>query len=314
MGLGLEVGKGGAGSIVGTVLGMATAKWQDRRQLKQQGKLNEQQLGTNKQMAEYNQQLGLDMWNKTNYKAQVDQLKKAGLNVGLMYEGGGAGGTTQTAGGSVNAAGANSGGGEVQAGMGMGLGLIDTLAKANLANSQANLANTIERKTSGVDTENVKANTENTQADTVNKAISGNILQYEERLKNIELKTKDQTLDETIAEIKAESRKAIAEAKTAENESKISNATVDEKIKQIKGATVEQGIRIALGKVGIERNEQEIRSLRQDIEMKWDNWSQREKEIFIKTRMLGLQGEQTEFNTNAAAQMKQMLSAINELK
>lgn len=34
----------------------------------------------------------MKMWNETNYGAQVEHMKKAGLNVGLMYEGGGQGG------------------------------------------------------------------------------------------------------------------------------------------------------------------------------------------------------------------------------
>ena len=38
------------------------------------------------------------MWEDTNYAAQVEQLKKAGLSVGLMYGKGGAGGATTGAG------------------------------------------------------------------------------------------------------------------------------------------------------------------------------------------------------------------------
>ena len=36
----------------------------------------------------------MDMWNKTNYGAQVEHMKNAGLNPALMYKGAGAGGTT----------------------------------------------------------------------------------------------------------------------------------------------------------------------------------------------------------------------------
>jgi hypothetical protein len=38
--------------------------------------------------------LQMDMWNKTNYGAQVEHMKNAGLNPALMYKGAGAGGTT----------------------------------------------------------------------------------------------------------------------------------------------------------------------------------------------------------------------------
>ena len=35
----------------------------------------------------------MDIWEKTSYKAQMGQLEKAGLNPGLIYGMGGAGGT-----------------------------------------------------------------------------------------------------------------------------------------------------------------------------------------------------------------------------
>ncbi len=54
---------------------------------------NQNQRGLNQQGAD----LSYQQWLKTNYGAQTEQMKKAGLNVGLMYGGaGGAGGTTQT--------------------------------------------------------------------------------------------------------------------------------------------------------------------------------------------------------------------------
>jgi hypothetical protein len=59
-------------------------------------KTMDMQLQNQKELNEHQQQMQLDMWDKTNYKAQVEQMKKAGLNVGLMYEGGGQGGSTQS--------------------------------------------------------------------------------------------------------------------------------------------------------------------------------------------------------------------------
>lgn len=53
---------------------------------KNEGKRNFQR---NKEMADYMHDLEMKKWEKTNYKAQVEQMKKAGLNVGLMSGGGG---------------------------------------------------------------------------------------------------------------------------------------------------------------------------------------------------------------------------------
>ena len=85
---------GATTSLIGTGMGMALAGWQDRRQLRQQQKLQNLQLQGNKQMADYNQALQYDMWQKTGPVGQMEQLEKAGLNPGLIYGMGGAGGQT----------------------------------------------------------------------------------------------------------------------------------------------------------------------------------------------------------------------------
>src|SRR5690606_27641351 len=45
-----------------------------------------------RQMADYQQALEMKTWEQTNYAAQMEQLKKAGLNPALIYGMGGAGG------------------------------------------------------------------------------------------------------------------------------------------------------------------------------------------------------------------------------
>ena len=82
----------------------------------------------------------LQMWQDTNYSAQIDQMKKAGVNPALLYGQSGGGGTTT--GGStpgINGTGAPSGGGEILAMQGMGLQTQMMQANIELAKSQANL-------------------------------------------------------------------------------------------------------------------------------------------------------------------------------
>jgi len=75
---------------IGQSLGIGR-KAREKNQLDQQGKLTQQQ-------ADIQNQSQMDMWEKTNYKAQVEQLNKAGLNPGLLYGKGGGGGVTTGAG------------------------------------------------------------------------------------------------------------------------------------------------------------------------------------------------------------------------
>ena len=98
--LGLDIGALGS-SVLGMAYDQATQGQQmaNQEQLMALGLQNELELQTNQfglQQA-LNQQghdLQYDMWNKTNYKAQVEHMKKAGLNVGLMNKQAGPVGTT----------------------------------------------------------------------------------------------------------------------------------------------------------------------------------------------------------------------------
>ena len=102
----LMSGAVGAGqSALGMGLGMLTAGWQDRRQLEQAKKLQELQMQGQKQMGIFNREQAMQMWKDTNYKAQKEQMKKAGLSPGLMYGGSGAGGATTQGAGAGNVSG-----------------------------------------------------------------------------------------------------------------------------------------------------------------------------------------------------------------
>ncbi len=81
-------------SSAGTLFGMLGANTNQKRQYGQSKRLmalqNKYQMGLNQQ----GHDLQMDMWNKTNYGAQLQHMKDAGLNPGLMYGMGGGGGTT----------------------------------------------------------------------------------------------------------------------------------------------------------------------------------------------------------------------------
>lgn len=83
-----------AGAMIQGLMGIGLGAANNQQQYGQQVRLNN--LATQNQMAmtNFNQDKAYEMWKKTNYKAQVEEMKKAGLNPALMYGMGGGGGTT----------------------------------------------------------------------------------------------------------------------------------------------------------------------------------------------------------------------------
>lgn len=157
-----------ASQAVSGGLGILFAKENDRRQLKQQGKLLEQQIPFDKELMKYNQDLQYDMWNKTNYEAQKEHMKKAGLNPGLMYGMSGGGGVTTGSGGpTAHANAAPVGGGEI---LGM-MQLRAQQAEIELLRAQTEKTKTEKDKIAGADTDNINADTEN-------KILESVILKY----------------------------------------------------------------------------------------------------------------------------------------
>lgn len=103
-----------AGGAISGGFGMLGASANARRQFGYQKQLMNMQHGHQKELNQMGHDLQYDMWNKTNYGAQVEHLKNAGLNVGMMYGGGGAGGTTTGSQGGGSAAGGQAGAFEMQ--------------------------------------------------------------------------------------------------------------------------------------------------------------------------------------------------------
>ena len=92
--------KSGASSLTGFITGGISQalglSWSPERALKEQEAYNKRIMALQnqyqKQAAAQSQQYAKDYWDYTNAENQINHLKNAGLNVGLMYGQGGAGG------------------------------------------------------------------------------------------------------------------------------------------------------------------------------------------------------------------------------
>lgn len=185
--LGQQMISQAASQAMGGLGGAIFGKGADRRQRKQQEKLNIINQRAHEAMTEYNMKKQLEMWEKTGYGAQIKQIKDAGLNAGLIYGMGGAGGQSSNVDtGSAATATAPNEGMSQFAGMGMQGGLIP--AQIDLIKAQTENVKADTTKKSGVDTEKGWAEIDNLFADTKNKEANTKWQSLKTKLDEIELK------------------------------------------------------------------------------------------------------------------------------
>ena len=72
-----DTAKGTAQNVIQGGLGLILGKWNDKRQLRQQEKLQELQIKGSKEMMDYGMAKQLQMWHDTGVGAQVKQYKDA---------------------------------------------------------------------------------------------------------------------------------------------------------------------------------------------------------------------------------------------
>lgn len=144
---------------VGQILGIGQ-KRQDRRQLEQQKKLTEQQTRATTGLMDYQKAIDLDMWNKTNYGAQIEHLNDAGLNPALIYGHGGGGGAT-TGGGAPTATGGQAANAaqtqQANTAMGMQMAQLRLMeAQTKKTNAEAENIGTVDREKTAETTAGIK--------------------------------------------------------------------------------------------------------------------------------------------------------------
>lgn len=88
------------GQMAGGIIDIALAGTRAEKEQQASARMQEMNLNAQKNYAQYMYDLEMKKWRNTNYKAQMEQMKMAGLNPALMYGMGGTGGaSSQTAGG-----------------------------------------------------------------------------------------------------------------------------------------------------------------------------------------------------------------------
>lgn len=250
-----------------TATSALTNKSNQEQQLAQQRKLTDQQVGAQMRLGRFNQELAMKTWDQTNYAAQVEQMKKAGLNPGLMYDGQGGGGTTSggQASGSVTGGQASAN----AAGMGLQTGMQAAMTAAQIKNLDANTEKTkVETlKQGGVDTDVALGQLAKLSAETNNEKLKGALIGLETDLKAIDVEKGNRSMEANITAIKAASQRAEAEAREAAVKAGTAEATQETTIKIMKAASTEQMLRIAQQGKNLKLTDQQIEKIAKEINL-----------------------------------------------
>lgn len=247
-----------AGSAVQAGMGLLLQGAADRRQLKQQQKLQAMQIAGQKEMTDYNYGKQLQMWKDTNYSAQKEQLEMAGLNPGLMYGMGGGGGQSMGSGSGASVSGASApvGGGEI--GMAMQLGMMN--AQKAVLEADAKLKNAQADKTSGVDTKLAETQTMNLAQGIENAKAQEELTQVQTQLQKVSLEIANATVEESIQRITAETGQALSRVTMLETQNMIDKATANDKISTIRAEMLGAFLKNAMTKAQTANTEQDTKN------------------------------------------------------
>lgn len=257
---------GEIGGAVSGVYGMLTANSRRKQQIADQQKLMglqyENQTKLNQQGQEYQKELNLqgqklaqENWDYTNAENQIKHYENAGLNVGLMYGGSGAGGTLSSgSGGSASGGGAVGGSAPTPENPGiMGIQLAQLQSQVELNKAMANKANAEAIKTAGVDTEVAGANKALTEMNTKNAEVQN---QKDSR-----------SLEDSLDTIKANRDKAVAESATASTQADVSATTKQAQIEEINAKAINEAFKLAVAKSGIQLNDAQMAKMIEDVKI-----------------------------------------------
>lgn len=244
----------GAGASLGTTaISGGSQNKRGNKAYQQQRQLMDLQFQNQTKLNQQGNEMQREMWQDTNYPAQMKMIKEAGLNPALLYGKGGAGGTTT---GSQGGGSASSGSAPAPQQLIMPNMMDITSKVAEIALIQAQKSKT------EAETKAIPTNIEKTEAETKNIEANTAYTEVKTEIDKISLSKTPEQLDASIANVKASTEKLKAEGKlTSENTQNIINETATRVI----GQTLENELTSAKTRL----TETEAQGIRTKIMQEW---------------------------------------------
>lgn len=273
-----------------SLIGQGIARGKDERQIRQQEKLQGLQMRGNKEMMQFANDMQMEMWERTGYGPQKEQMKAAGLNPALMYGMGGGGAQTIGNNSAIGVSGgqAPSGSGreaEEFAGMGIQMATQLALLKAQKENIESDTElNKVEaNKRGGVDTELGKTQIASLTQGIENQKAIEVLTKIQGRIASIDEWVKGKTQQDQVELITWKAGQALEELSILHRQNLIDNQTMDDKVSivktelaqkalqnaLIKATTITEKGKPALQQESIKVNEQQIKTMIQQGIQRW---------------------------------------------
>ena len=212
------------------------------------------------QNSKYLSDLALRNWRETNFPAQVEQMKKAGLNVGLMSGGGGSPGQSVSPTQNVSGQQANNF-------MGIGLDAMKLQSEIKMNEAGAKKLEAEAKKTSGVDTEMVEKSITKILSDIDKNNAEIKFKEALQDLSEFELDFKEASMTDELRRITSEADLLENKVYEAQRDNMIGDATKDDVITGIKREVYGKYLDNVAKKAGIHLTETQTWKLTADIFM-----------------------------------------------
>lgn len=308
------------GMIGGGMAGAIMQDWNQTNQLDQQRKLMGMQIKGAKEMADYNQIKNMEMWKNTNYKPQMEEIAKAGLNPALLYGMKGGGGTTVGTGGGGMPSVATAEGPSAANKNIMDMALMVSnkkLLDAQTKKTEAEAANvtTNTTKTAGVDTDKTKAEIDNLLQGYDNLRQTHTLGNLEITMRNILNYEQQAGQESRLQQIETNAKKGLEELRILQNESKMSDELYNQKITKFKTEVIGAAIHNALAAAGVQKTYSDIAANKQQIQNWYESNMREWDKMGFEERKVKVQELLKDFHTDENRDITdKVLKAISVLK
>lgn len=240
-------------------------KRQDKRQVEQQGKLNDVNAKTAKELADYEQALKMKMWKDTNYGAQLKQAEMAGVSKAAVLGGNGSGAGGGASVGSVG------GGNAADAAAAQNAATNQAMSMAQIANLNANTKKTeVEAQNmgaEGIGGQNVQADTAVKQATAKIQEVAANVAKTTEY--------------EAVRQIVGAANEQIEKAREQFNKAQVAEETQRAEIQKIQAEAAGELVKNSLMRSEIGKNAAQVNEISNSIKQKWAQVKQGQEQVNI---------------------------------